>query len=110
VAVVQYTFTNKQYIEQHNRHKQYIEQHNSLIRKSADRAPSLELYTGVCLTTEEKARKTPSQGSQRMSVGVPIYIVLPWKILSYKVSSKQTNTGRFMCRGIPVVDEYVTQV
>ena len=41
VAVVQYTFTHKQYAEQHNRHKQYIEQHNSLIRKSADRAPSL---------------------------------------------------------------------
>jgi len=31
VAVVQYIFTHKQYIEQHNRHKQYIEQHNSLI-------------------------------------------------------------------------------
>jgi len=31
VAAVQYTFT----------HKQYIEQHSSLIRKSADRAPSL---------------------------------------------------------------------
>ena len=28
-------------IKQHNRHKQYIEQHSSLIRKSADRAPSL---------------------------------------------------------------------
>jgi len=28
VAVVQYTFTHKQYIEQHNRHKQYTEQHN----------------------------------------------------------------------------------
>ena len=28
VAVVEYTFTHKQYIEQHNRHKQYIEQHN----------------------------------------------------------------------------------
>jgi hypothetical protein len=25
VAVVRYTFTHKQYIEQHNRHKQYIE-------------------------------------------------------------------------------------
>jgi hypothetical protein len=32
-----------QYIEQHNRHKQYIEQHSSLIRKSADRAPSLRI-------------------------------------------------------------------
>jgi len=31
VAVVQYTFT----------HKQYTEQHSSLIRKSAGRAPSL---------------------------------------------------------------------
>jgi len=51
VAVVQYTFTHKQYIEKHNQHKQcieqynqhkkYTEQHNSLIRKSADRAPSL---------------------------------------------------------------------
>jgi len=41
VAVVQYTFTHKQYIEQNNRHKEYIEQHSSLIRKSADRAPSL---------------------------------------------------------------------
>jgi len=41
VAVAQYTFKNKQYIEQNNRQKQYIEQHNSLIRKSADRAPSL---------------------------------------------------------------------
>jgi len=34
--------TNKQYIEQNTIDtKQYIEQHNSLIRKSADRAPSL---------------------------------------------------------------------
>ena len=32
---VQYTFT----------HKQYIEQHSSLIRKSADRAPSLRVIT-----------------------------------------------------------------
>ena len=28
MAVVQYTFTNKQCIEQHNRQKQYIEKHN----------------------------------------------------------------------------------
>jgi hypothetical protein len=32
---------NRHYIEQHNRQKQNIEQHSSLIRKSADRAPSL---------------------------------------------------------------------
>jgi hypothetical protein len=32
----------KQYIEQHKWHKQYTEKHNSIIRKNADRAPSLE--------------------------------------------------------------------
>jgi len=42
VAVVQYTITHKQYIEQHNRHKQYTEQHSSLIKKSADSEPSLQ--------------------------------------------------------------------
>jgi hypothetical protein len=36
-------YTHIQYIEQHNRHKQYMEQHISLIRKSADRAPSLRV-------------------------------------------------------------------
>jgi len=42
VAVVQYTFTNKQYREQHNRQKQYIEQHSSLIMKSADCTKELD--------------------------------------------------------------------
>jgi len=28
-----------------------------------------ELYPGICLTTEEKAWKNLSQGSQRMAVG-----------------------------------------
>jgi hypothetical protein len=28
-----------------------------------------EVYPGICLTTEEKARKKLSQGSQRMPVG-----------------------------------------
>jgi hypothetical protein len=69
VAVVQYTFTHEQYIEQHNRHKQYIEQHNSLIRKSADRTRLCEVYPGIYLTTEEKARKSLNQGSRRMPVG-----------------------------------------
>jgi hypothetical protein len=69
VAVVQYTFTHKQYIEQYNRHKQYIEQNNSLIRKSADRARSLRgTYPGICLTTENKARKNLSQGRWAMPV------------------------------------------
>ena len=41
LAVVQYIYAHKQYIEQHNRNKQYLEQNNLRIRKSADRAPSL---------------------------------------------------------------------
>jgi hypothetical protein len=68
VAVVQYTFTHKQYIKQHNRHKQYVEQHNSLIRKNADRAPSLRDIPWHLLTTEEKARKNLSQGSMCVCV------------------------------------------
>jgi hypothetical protein len=46
----------------------YIEQHKTFW-KSADRASSLRV---ICLTTEEKARKTVSQGSR----GVPAY---PWE-------------------------------
>jgi len=53
VAVVQYTFT----------HKQYTEQHNNFGRMHA--VPRLgELYPGICLTTEEKARKNLSQGGR----------------------------------------------
>ena len=43
--------------------KQYIEQHNNFGRVRA--VPRLGLlYPGICLTTEEKARKTLSQGSR----------------------------------------------
>jgi len=42
--------------------KQYIEQHKHFGRVCA--VPHLgELYPGICLTTEEKARKNLSQGS-----------------------------------------------
>jgi len=62
VAVVQYTFTHKQYIEQHNRHKQYTEQHNLLIRKSDDRAPSLRgIPWHLPYNWGKKARKNLSQ-------------------------------------------------
>jgi hypothetical protein len=47
--------------------KQYTEQHNKFGRVRA--VPRLrELYPGICLTTEEKARKNLSQGSRRVSV------------------------------------------
>ena len=43
--------------------KQYIEQHNNFGRVRA--VPSLGwLDPGICLTTEEKARKNLSQGSR----------------------------------------------
>ena len=57
VAVVQYTFT----------HKQYTEQHKNFIRVRT--VPHLcGFYPGICLTTEEKARKNLSQGSRRVPV------------------------------------------
>ena len=40
MAVVQYTFTHKQYTEQHKTHNI---QNNTKIRKSADRAPSMRV-------------------------------------------------------------------
>jgi len=35
--------------------------------KSADRAPTCEFNPGICLTTEEKARKNLSQGKEPQS-------------------------------------------
>jgi pectate lyase len=69
VVVVQYTFTYKQYTEQHNRDKQYIEQHNSLIRNSADSAPSLRFIPWHLPYNWGKSMENLSQGSRRMPVG-----------------------------------------
>jgi hypothetical protein len=50
-------------------HTQYIEQQITLGKVRV--MPHLcELYPGICLTTEEKARKNLSQGSRRVPVGV----------------------------------------
>jgi hypothetical protein len=70
VAAVQYTFThkqyrttqNKQYIEQH-KNKQYIEQHKYGRERAVPRL--CDLYPGIYLTTEEKARKNLSQGIEQ---------------------------------------------
>jgi hypothetical protein len=86
-AAVQYTFTHKQYSsstvhiytqtvqQQYSTHlhtnntqndkkkKQYIEQHKNIIGTVRAVTRLGELYPGICLTTEEKARKTLSQGS-----------------------------------------------
>jgi hypothetical protein len=48
--------------------KQYIEQHKNLGRARA--VPRLcGFYPGICLTTEENARKNISQGSRRAQLG-----------------------------------------
>jgi len=49
-------------IHRTTQNKQYIEQHNNFGRVRAV-ALLCELYPGIFLTTEEKARKTRSQGS-----------------------------------------------
>jgi len=67
VAVVQYTFTNKQYTE---RYKTNNTQNNTTIFGTMRAVPRLcELYPGICLTTEERARKNLSQGSRRVPAG-----------------------------------------
>jgi hypothetical protein len=49
--------------------KQYIEQHKNFGRVRA--MPRLcGLYPGICLTTEEKARKNLSQSSRRVPAGL----------------------------------------
>jgi hypothetical protein len=60
VAVVQYTFTNKQYIEQNNRNKQYTEQHNSLIREEWGPCPVSARYTLACALQLRKKHGKPS--------------------------------------------------
>jgi hypothetical protein len=58
----------KQTIHRTTQNKQYIEQHKNFGRVRA--VPRLcELYPGICLTTEEKARKNLRQGSQRVPAG-----------------------------------------
>jgi hypothetical protein len=66
MAVVQYTFTHKQYIQQHNRHtKKYIEEHNSVIRKSVSLALLCKVYPAICLRTEKIARKNLRVAGER---------------------------------------------
>jgi hypothetical protein len=56
VAVVQYTFTHKQYTEYREGNI-----HNNKKNWEVRAVPGLcELYPGICLTTEEKARKNLS--------------------------------------------------
>jgi hypothetical protein len=68
VAAVQYTFTHKQHTE---RHKTNNTQNNTKIFGRVRAVPHLcGVYPGICLTTEEKARKTSKRGkTSRMMIG-----------------------------------------
>jgi hypothetical protein len=65
VAAVQCTFTHKQYTEQqktiHRTTQKLIGTVRAVLRLG-------ELYPGICLTTEEKARKTLSQGNKFLPI------------------------------------------
>ena len=68
MAVVQYTFTHKQYTERHKTNN--TKQHKDFGRVRA--VPRLcEVYPGICLTTEEKARRNLSQGSRTIRIHRP---------------------------------------
>ena len=59
-----------QTVHRTKQNKQYIEQHKNFGRLRA--MPRLgELYPGICLTTEENARKNLSQGSRTIRIHRP---------------------------------------
>jgi len=58
VAVVQYTFTHKQYTERHKTTNTY--KHTKVFGRVRAVPRLCELYPGFCLTTEEKAWKNLS--------------------------------------------------
>jgi len=56
-----------QTVHRTTQNKQYIEHHKKFGRVRA--VPRLgELYSGICLTTEEEARKNLSQGSRTIRI------------------------------------------
>jgi len=63
--------------------KQYIEQHKNFGRVRAV-SGLCELYPGIWLTTEEKARKNLGQGSRRVPAGT-------MKIHKHKIILKYNN-------------------
>jgi hypothetical protein len=60
----------KQTIHRTTQNKQYVEQHKNFGRARAVSHLG-ELYPGICLTTEEKARKNLSQGSRTIRIHRP---------------------------------------
>ena len=76
MAIAQYTFTQEQYIGQHNlttvvgRFSGIRSQNGQTNWEECGPCPRLcELYPGICLITEVKAGKNLIQGSRRVPVG-----------------------------------------
>ena len=66
MAVVQYTFTHKQYTERHKTIHRTTQQFG---RVRAE--PHVcGFYPGICFTTEEKSRKNLSQGTRKVQGGM----------------------------------------
>jgi len=73
VAVVQYTYTHKQYRKHHktkNTKNAKIHRTTQKIHRATEQLGRVQVvprlcgfYPGICLTTEEKAQKNLSQGS-----------------------------------------------
>jgi hypothetical protein len=91
-----------QTVHRTTQNKQYIEQHNNFGRVLA--VPHLcRFYPGICLTTEEKARKNHSEVSRRVPAGT-------MKIHTHtiKVDRMSFNGPYFNTRSVhvrPVLDE-----
>jgi hypothetical protein len=69
--------------------KQYVEQHNIFGRVRA--VPRLRgLYPGICITTEEKTRKTLSQGRRRVPSGTMKILVHKHTIRIHRHNNKNT--------------------
>ena len=68
MAVVQYTFTHKQYAE---RHKTNNRQNNKKFGRVRAVPRLFEFCPGICLIPEEKARKNLSHGSRTIRIHRP---------------------------------------
>jgi hypothetical protein len=92
VAVVQYTFTHKQYIEQHK--KQQNNTNNNQFGGVRTVPRLSEFYPGICLTTEEKARINLSQGKKNLSQST-VYILPkhPHITKQYNTTTVQIKTN-----------------
>ena len=93
-----YTQTHKQYTEQHktnntqNNTKQKIHR-TTQFWKSAGRAPHCRFYPGICLTTEEKARKNHIEGSRMVPAGTMKIHKRTIRIQTYNKNTSMSPAG-----------------